>query len=215
MSIQDTIKVGDHVSALSERDNKAIGFSESPRQGRASSADQATPDSQTFQIKGTAPQGEEDTLPTCLILVQKWNDDGGFWARPTEGQDDDVDCWAKSTSDSRIAVQIQVVRAIVDPEFWKELSQSHIVRRKQGIDRLAYCLKESIEKKKQRTPAPRRGQLHIALDATRLPGLAFDVIVGYFQKHYGAWAGALGFSSIWLVGPNTRLTWRLDSKGEC
>jgi hypothetical protein len=169
-----------------------------------------TSDSQTFQIEGTPPQGEEDTLSTCRILVQKWNEDGGAWAEPTEGQDD-VDCRSESTSDSRVVAQIQVVRAIVDPTFWMMLSVSGKVRSEETeIDRLAGWLKESIKKKAKRTPTSRRAQLHIALDATRLPGLGFDDVVEYFRTKYSQWASSLGFQPIWLVGPSTRLSWRLD-----
>lgn len=168
----------------------------------------------THPDKG-APQGAVLTLPTCHILVRKWNQDGGAWAEPTEGQDD-VDCRSESTSDSRVVAQIQVVRAIVDPTLWKTLSVSGRVRSEEtGIERLADWLKESIEKKAKRTPTPRRAQLHIALDATRLPGLGFDDVAGYFLNRYGPWANVLGFASIWLVGPSTRLTWRLDLRGKC
>jgi hypothetical protein len=215
VSIHETIKVSDYIAALHERNKKAIGFSESARQRRASAADQMTSDSQTFQIEGTAPQREEDTLLTCRILVRKWNEDGEAWAEPTEGQDD-VDCRAESTSDSRTVAQIQVVRAIIDPTLWKTLSVSGRVRIEEiRIGKLADWLKESIEKKAKRMPTPRRAQLHIALDATRLPGLGFDDVAGYFLNRYGPWAAALGFASIWLVGPSTRLTWRLDLRGKC
>ena len=211
VSLYETSISSDHVTLQQERDNKAIGFSESTRQGRASSADQVTPTSQTFQIQGTSPQGEEDSLPTCRILVQKWNEDEGSWAEPIEGQDDDVDCRVESASHSKSVVQIQVVRATVNSEFWKELSVTGRVCRDQiEIDKLACWIKESIKKKAKHIPESRRNQLHLALDATRLPGLGFDDIVENFHQQFGSWASSQGFVSIWLVGPSTRLTWRLD-----
>jgi hypothetical protein len=195
---------------LHKRDNKAIGYSESVWQGRASSAERTLSDTLTFQIQGTSPQNEEDTLPACRILVQIWNNEGGTWTEPIAGQDD-VDCWVKSTSDSNDIVLIQVVRAISEPELWNELSISGRVSR-ENIERssIAISLKKSIEKKASRMTESRRAKLCLALDATRLPGLCFDDNVAYFREYYGSWAGSLGFASIWLVGTMAGLVWRLD-----
>jgi hypothetical protein len=195
---------------LHKRDNKAIGYSESIWQGRASSAEWTLSDTLTFQIQGTSPQNEEDTLPACRILVQIWNNEGGTWTEPIAGQDD-VDCWVKSTSDSNDIVLIQVVRAISEPELWNELSISGRVSR-ENIERIsiAISLKKSIEKKASRMTESRRAKLCLALDATRLPGLCFDDNVAYFREYYGSWAGSLGFASIWLVGTMAGLVWRLD-----
>jgi hypothetical protein len=209
-SVCDTMNAGDQFSMLHKRDNKAIGYSESIWQGRASSAEWTLSDTLTFQIQGTSPQNEEDTLPACRILVQIWNNEGGTWTEPIAGQDD-VDCWVKSTSDSNDIVLIQVVRAISEPELWNELSISGRVSR-ENIERssIAISLKKSIEKKASRMTESRRAKLCLALDATRLPGLCFDDNVAYFREYYGSWAGSLGFASIWLVGTMAGLVWRLD-----
>jgi hypothetical protein len=211
-SVCDTMNASDQFSMLHKRDNKAIGYSESIWQGRASSAEWTLSGTLNYQIQGTPPQGEEDTLSACRILVQKWNEDGSKWAEPIAGQDE-VDCQSESTVDPHEYAQIQVVQAISEPDFFKELAQSTsgCVRRENvGPDRIADSLKIAIRNKSEKYSKSCKAKLCLALNATRLPGLAFDDIVGYFRKHYSQWASSLGFASIWLVGPSIRLTWRLD-----
>lgn len=43
-------------------------------------------------------------------------------------------------------------------------------------------------------------QLVLALDASRLPGLAFDPIVRQFREREIVWAASHGFAAVWLVG---------------
>lgn len=212
-SVCDTMNVSDQCSMLHKRDNKAIGYSESFWQGRASSAEWTLSGTLNYQIQGTPPQGEEDTLSACRILVQKWNEDGSKWVEPIAGQQqDDVDCWVKSTSDLSEPVGIQVVRAFSEPKLWEELAASRHVQKDIEVEIIAISLKKSIEKKAKSMPESRRAKLCLTLDATRLPGLGFDDVVEYFRNHHSPWARSFGFPSIWLVGPNTRLTWQLDIK---
>ena len=58
---------------------------------------------------------------------------------------------------------------------------------------------------------PKRSNLMLALDATRLPVLGFEDVVEEFQARFGTWIKSLGFEAVWLVGPQDSLTWRLDN----
>jgi hypothetical protein len=57
-----------------------------------------------------------------------------------------------------------------------------------------------------------RAQLVLALDADRLPALALEPVVREFRSRHGPWSAAQGFQQVWLVGPEARLTWRLDER---
>ena len=62
-----------HASAVHEREGRRIGYHESERQGRVSSASEQKDGALSFSLEGTPPQGEEDTLATCRILVRTLN----------------------------------------------------------------------------------------------------------------------------------------------
>lgn len=212
VSVSEGIRISEHVSVLKRRDDKAVGFSESQRQGRASWADQQLDGTQSFSLNGTTPQGEEDTLGACRILVSYLNRQQEKWSNLRAGEGE-VDCEAMATVDSHERLCIQVVRAIVDPQFWQELSTSGKAQRcNVSTEQLAGLLRDAISKKADasRIPDALRQELHLALDATRLPGLAFDDVVAEFRNRYQAWTRSQGFAAVWLVGPNMDLTWRLD-----
>jgi hypothetical protein len=74
------------------------------------------------------------------------------------------------------------------------------------------AIKNAVELKAsdRKIPSKDRGAITLALDATRLPGLAFDVVIDQFRADHGSWVTGLGFSAVWLVGPRSSLVWRLD-----
>jgi hypothetical protein len=70
-SLHDGVNMNAQVSALHQRKGKTIGFTESARQGRSASAGQSEDGALSCTLNGSSPQGEEDTLSTCRILVNK------------------------------------------------------------------------------------------------------------------------------------------------
>jgi hypothetical protein len=40
--------------------------------------------------------------------------------------------------------------------------------------------------------------------------LGFNAIAREAHRALSRWASGLGFASVWLVGPQTELTWRID-----
>lgn len=72
-------------------------------------------------------------------------------------------------------------------------------------------LKEAIEHKTGSDGIPPKGRtaLVLALDAGRVPALAFEEVANRFRDLHGEWAVSLGFKEVWVVGPDPRLIHRL------
>ena len=213
-SLSDGVGVSDHGSASLETQGRVTGFRESTRQGRAATADQNQDGSLTYTLNGSSPQGEEDTLAACRILVDTLNQDHANWDAPAIA-DEPADCQAHDRQSPEHVLRIQVVRAIVDPNLWKSLNLAGRIEETDiSKQELVVQIKSAIEAKAndRKIPQQSRQGLVLALDATRLPVLCFDAVFEEFHSKWGSWAGTLGFDMVWLVGPNNSLTWRLDTK---
>jgi len=149
----------------------------------------------------------------CRILVDKLNQADTNWDAPTNA-DGPADCQSRNKQSPDQVLHIQVVRAIVNSSLWKRLNLVGKIE-ETSINKyeLAVQMKLAIEAKanNRRIPVQSRRGLILALDATRLPVLCFDVVIEEFRSKWGSWAGILGFDMIWLVGPSSSLTSRLDS----
>jgi hypothetical protein len=71
-----------------QHEGRTLEFRESERGGRAASADDHENGCISMSLTGTSPQGEEDTLDVCRILVRTMNRMGETWNEPVEGVDD-------------------------------------------------------------------------------------------------------------------------------
>lgn len=210
--LDENVPVEPHFSGLGRREGQAFAFRESPRRGLASTADRHQDGSVSFALDGDSPQGEEDTLASCRILVEALNLAGADWGEPRE-DDGVVDCCAHDRRDDRTLLSIQVVRAIVDQNLWRQLNNAgEVERNRVEIGQLVTHLKEAIESKANDRVIPKasRHGLTLALDATRLPGVAFNAVAEAVRLQLGAWIVGLGFAGVWLVGPTATLTSRLD-----
>jgi hypothetical protein len=216
------IKVPGHMSMgigfqagllITDVDGRAVGFTESERQGRAASAQDHGDGSVSITLTGTSPQNEDDTVPACSILVRAMNQQGETWNQPSavEESADDADCTATNVDAAIAPLRIQVVRAIVDQEVWRDLEQSgKLSKPNVAVEKLADFLVAALNKKIGRIPLKQRKGLVLALDANRLPGLTFDVVVDCFRERHGGGLAEAGFQSVWIVGPTEWLTKRLD-----
>jgi hypothetical protein len=212
-SIANGVGVSDHYTALGTRNNKLFAFRESlDLDGRASSADRADDGSLSYSVSGSSPQGEEDTIRACRLLVRRLNSRGDNWsdAVPGEGV---VDCEAAHAGQPQRKLQIQVVRAATDQKFWPQLNiQGFATNPPVDSSTVASEIKQAIEKKANERviPSSVRPGLTLALDATRLPAFAFHDVVEVFHREYSVWTKSLGFQAVWLVGPVPELVCRLD-----
>jgi len=202
LHLRASVQVSSHMSALHERQGEAIGFSESARRGRTSSASLRTDGSVDMSLLGSSPQGEEDTEAACQVLKERLNLDGAHWGSPTAGNEP-ADCVLIDTDDVSRTLHVQVVRAIVSQDLWRDLNSRGAAQRSLSPAAAVTEIWTAIEAKAddRRIPKSIRPQLVLALDATRLPGLAFDAIVRQFRSTHMAWAASHGFAAVWLVGP--------------
>jgi hypothetical protein len=135
----------------------------------------------SFSILGSSPQGEEQTLKVCKLLVQKLNLDGSTWGEPVPG-DGVVDCEATDVNDPSERLQVQVVRAITSERLWKQLNTQGVAQESSVTpSSLVSHIENTIKKKAAAIPnSVRKGTL--VLDATVLPGVAFDDVTEEFHR---------------------------------
>lgn len=215
-SFDEAIELADGFSGLGKRASESFAYREANQQGQASEADLQDDGTADFAAFGTSSQGEDDTLKACEILVAALNERGGSWTAPLEGTGV-VDCCSQDRIDPKSSLDVQVVRAVSDPSFWRELNATGQAIRNSVLNAaLAKLIEDAIKKKANDRviPVVSRRDLVLALDATRLPVLGFDAISRQATQLLGRWASELGFASVWLVGPRTELTWRLDVQSE-
>lgn len=212
VAISETIRLQGHVAMIGRREDRAIGFRESAREGRVTSADRNDDGSFSYSILGSSPQGEEDSLAACRVLVSVLNAAGGNWTNPVPGEGV-VDCEAVDSNLPGRKLSIQVTRAIADQSLWKQLNQrGSFEELNVSKEQFVAQMKNAIENKATERKIPRavRQSLTLALDAIRLPVLGFEDIVEEFQSRFGKWTESLGFKAVWLVGPQDSLTCRLN-----
>lgn len=176
-----------------QRESKTIGFEASGRQGRTVSAKQGKDDKLSYTLNGNSPQGEEDTLSACRILVNTLNKAGGNWHQPTIG-DGIIDCQAVDRQNNERKLCVQIVRAVVDTKFWKTLNLEGKIMRDDTTKALADKIKSAIDAKAndRKVPKVSRLGLILALDATRLPALGFDAVVENFRSRWGSMSQRIG-----------------------
>lgn len=205
VEINENIKLSDHCAMLQKRADANIGFGEGAREGLASFGFLEEDGTLRYGLQGMPPQGEHDTLGTCQRLITRLNEQDADWSPLTPGEDD-VDCKSESESDSARVLRIQVVRAVIDPEFWRSLATARQASyQKKSPDDLALELPTAIMHKEERISACQREGLVLALDATRLPAHALDAVLGALRTRLSSLHG-FGFKEIWLVGPAVSMT---------
>ena len=124
--------------------------------------------------------------------------------------DGNEDCVSRA-QDGSDRLAIQVVRALADQDFWRTLSGETEISLSHTLDEAADRLRDAMEHKAdpRRIPRSQRPGLALALDANRVPGLAFPQVIERFEERHGDWVRGLGFRSVWIVGPATDLVRQL------
>ena len=205
-----TARVSDHIQLEVQREGSTVGFRESERRGCASSADDLGLGRISLHLIGKSPQGEQDTLSTCHMLVEVLNQTSVEWGAPTEGRGID-DCVAESVHPGFEPLRLQVVRAIVEAGFWRELALvGNLSKENVPAEAFGDLMAEAVKKKLCRIPPEHRVGLVLVLDANRLPAFAFDSVLDGFRETHGSLLARSGFKAVWIVGPTPSLTRRLD-----
>jgi hypothetical protein len=211
-SLSDPAQFGDHVSCTTTRGGKIIGFTESQGRGRTGSGDIDGSGLVAITLTGVPPRGEAGTLKACQRFVDHINSKfAQSWASPTEVRGvQHVDAEAVGFGPlAGLKLTIQVVRALTDPVFWKDLGYDGHVSLSLPLDGAASVLKAAVELKSGKIPLTIRPLLTLILDATDVPALSLDGVVDEFNKGRGGWVDAQGFQSVWVVGPWNSMIRRL------
>lgn len=206
--LTEAVNAQDYMNLTQLRDDQVIGFAETERDDRASRASIAPSGSVEAIVSGRPSQGEEDTGAVCELLRAWLNQNGDEWTA-VEGGEEPADRLLVHGRDSGKRLPVQVVRALVGETLYRELGERGEARRELAPIDAAGELRRAIDHKAKALPTG-RAALALALDATRVPGLAFDAVVREFRAKHAREVSAYGFLGIWLVGPQSRLTWRLD-----
>lgn len=207
-SCSDGARFSEHIAVVKRCDERVIGFSESEREGRTSAADQEPDGTISWRLSGSSPQGEEDTLTACRILVKAMNAAGSSWSEPVVGSEP-ADCEASDLHDPANRIQIQVVRAIPTPDIWRELNTTHTLSRPATQPRdLVQPVRDAIQSKLG-IPASLRARLVLALDAKRIPAMGLHDVGTLLRTELAEWLEQIRFREVWVVGPTVDLTFRL------
>lgn len=212
MVFQERFDLSDRLISEHRSEGRTIGVRDLGND-RSASADDHRNDRVSMNARGKPPQGEEDTLGVCRLLVRNMNRERQQWNTPELGVKD-VDCIATNAVDLHgDPLCIQVVKAIESRDLWKAMALSgQFTISDTATEDICDQMAEAIRKKIRKIPLKQRRQLVLALDASRLPGLTFDSVVGGFRQRHGTLLNTSGFVAIWIVGPTESLTKRLDLK---
>jgi hypothetical protein len=173
---------------------------------RVAAADFAPGGSVPYDIAGPAPQGEEGSLETAQLLIQRLRQSGENWDDPVRVDSQDVDC--EAWSGERV-LPIQVTR-VPRARVWENLGRvgkaSEQATTEQAVDELM----NAMAAKARRLPGVQKTKLVLVLDARDTPAFALQGVVSKFRQRHGRQVVALGFRGVWVVGPTVDLVTRLD-----
>jgi hypothetical protein len=135
------------------------------------------------------------------------NRDGSEWSKldpEPEGRDSNVDCRA---SDSRGRYLDMQVTRLSPPGLWSQVKSNATVSVEWLPLEALNFLRQAIEGKRNFAA---KSDIHLVIDATQTPNLAFTQVADRFRSENGEWARSLGYQAIWLVGTVEDLVHRLD-----
>lgn len=200
-SVTSSAVLGDHMAGRTLSDGRTTGYSESPRQGTASTAD-IQGDRVLLQLAGDSPQGEQDTKETAKRFVRWLNRDHVRWAEPEDSKAPHTDATANGIGENNgSTLSMQVVRAITTPSLWHQLGTQGAVFSSMSFVAAAELLWDAVLKKANSIDSAARANLVLVLDANRCPGQAFPSVVESFHNLYAAQAKELGFAGVYVAGP--------------
>ncbi len=215
VSLKDSMadNLGERLEIEKAHGSEVVGIGISDSSGTSLGADVNVDGTNvSYEFRGPSRQNEEGIERVCEILINRLNADGSAWGRPSaplpSEREQGVDCIAV---DGTTCLLIQITRAERKPNLWARLAAAGHVKGKDSVAEAADALWSSIIHKAKRTARAQRTELLLALDATDKANLALPRVVAMFCHKYGPQAVDLGYLAIWLVGPNPRLTSRLDN----
>ncbi len=178
-------------------------------QSRSSAIDLDTNGTLTSFVQGTSPRNEEGIIEACSILAQHLNMRGGHWGAPEipTGVEGGVDCILR---DQQEELHIQVTRVVPSRDFWRQLGQSGTVTEVATVQNASDDLLSRAQDKARRMPRHQLADIDLVIDARDTSGHSLRPVVIDFRQRHASVLNTLGFKAVWVVGPTTDLTERLD-----
>lgn len=205
-SLSSAISHQEHVVAVLRRGDAVFGFTESDREEFSRHGWSVSDETIELRLTGLPPQNEEDADAACIRFVDHLVLTGFEAQYVGRGEQDE---------DGIAIVQgkeygLQVVRALADAGFWRQLAKTRIIHeRALSPKQAALSLLEAINHKANHIPRNGRDKLVLILDAYRLPALAIAPVVRIFRDFHAAEVADLGFPAAYVVGPIPDMVWLL------
>lgn len=184
------------------------------------------PERATLELRGPTPKNEEGGLQACHILRQHLNSRGadlsefsdvgnaaGATRHDARG-DSDVDAVADRLDESGAVigrVEVQVTRPMSARSF-AALARTQPVDG--TVEDFARDIFDAICAKARKTSPDRRIEITLVLDATTATHTVMYGVRSAFDQLHRSDVAAAGFQAIWLVGPTSKLCFRLDDLPE-
>jgi hypothetical protein len=164
-------------------------------------------DSVELEMKGRSPQNEEHTARAARILMERFINDGHACGSLRVEGHQDADCDLEFDGCQR---RLQVTRA--EQTLWRPLADEGHVRRNDSIERVAAGIRAAVEKKAQCLTREQQANLTLVLDATFAADAVLERVIAFYCVEQGEWTASLGFDEVWIVGPTSEATYRLDTR---
>ncbi|WP_457355841.1 hypothetical protein [Roseateles sp. P5_D6] len=156
----------------------------------------------TYMLSGSASNNEQGAALACQFLVNELNRRGGNWGDIAVPEaTSDVDAFAVDRSARHRVLNMQCVRAVIDPRYWSELGREGIVTVSKGTRETAEMMLSAIAHKAAKLPVAQRAELVLVLDASDTPVMALAPVVESFREEFLNDAAGYGFRAVWVVGP--------------
>ncbi|MEM4721763.1 MAG: hypothetical protein QXT73_06875 [Candidatus Methanomethylicaceae archaeon] len=160
-----------------------------------------------YEVAGKSSQNEEGTLYVCQILAHRLRDDRIVrGVQKATGPERGVDCEILTNTE---ILQVQITRPAT-PDFWKTLNTNAEAKRSISLTDAAADVVAVVKAKAQKTSFNDRAQIILALDATETAVHAMPSVVRVICEQYSNDIAKLGFKAVWIVGPTSELTFRID-----
>ena len=158
---------------------------------------------------GIPSHNEHLTLDTCRALVHRLNLDGATWGEPVAlPQGSGADAEARDTRDPRRRLLMEVGRAEIGEELWKQLDHdAEVVLDPLTVREAARRVWDAIEHKRRYADP----NVTLVLNSIRTPWLAMFRVIDAFRQQYASDARAVRFQAVWIVGPGKSFVERLDA----